>query len=89
MLLGSLFCTRVNGSAWQLQGKTATTMSLHRLAEQGFAADCQEPTLRFGPWQQLKPGVRRPSLLIQSKGPKALGRTIAPEVLYQANRLMR
>jgi hypothetical protein len=27
------------------------------MAEQGFAADCQEPTLRFGPWQQLKPGV--------------------------------
>ena len=26
-------------------------------AEQGFAADCQEPTLRFGPWQRLKPGV--------------------------------
>ena len=27
-------------------------------AEQGCAADCQEPTLRFGPWQQLTPGVR-------------------------------
>jgi hypothetical protein len=24
-------------------------------------ADCQEPTLRFGPWQQLKPSVHHPS----------------------------
>ena len=33
-------------------------MSCQSPAEPGFAADCQEPTLRFGPWQQLKPGGR-------------------------------
>jgi hypothetical protein len=54
-------------------------------AEPRRAGDgCQRPLRsRFPP--RLTPSVRHPSLLIQ----KALGLTIAREVLYQANRLIR
>jgi hypothetical protein len=31
------------------------------MAEQGFAADCQQPTLHYGFRQLLKPGVSAPS----------------------------
>ena len=33
--------------------------SVPDLAQQRHGADCQKPTLRFGLWQRLMPGVRR------------------------------
>jgi len=35
--------------------------SVPDLAQQRHGADCQKPTLRFGLWQRLMPGVRRTS----------------------------
>ena len=53
--LGSLFCTRVSGSAWKLQVEDPTTMSLHRLAEPG----CARATVNPGRWDGVPAQERR------------------------------